>query len=247
MISSNDPIQSADSPTVRRDETAGRRVSRTLQRRLQALQQERDELAARLAEWDDRRPYLDSLADEHADLSQWRQENEPRLAELEDLRGRAALPADEAQRRLVELQGRWRQKVHEEAFRDAVANVRGEDGKAYTLHPDARLETLWREIGYEPDSDEPDPKRVGEAARQALKAMPYAFQEASGTPDEANGTAQPRTMPPGPGAVRGTPEAETDDLTVSPAQLRDPVFMHGLQKRLERDPRARERFRIRPA
>ena len=253
MLAPNDLLGSAELATASRDGESGHRSSsRRLRSQLQALQRERDELAGRLAEWEEHRPHLENLANEHAELFQWRLENEPRLAEVDELRARAALPPDEAQRRLEELQGRWRQKVHEDGFRNALASVPGDDGKAYTLHPDAWPETLWREIGYQPDTDEPDPDRLGEAAKQALRAMPYAFREADPTARGANrdrdsrSSTQRRTMPPGPGASRAITGQDTDDLTVSPAQLRDPVFMHALQKRLERDPEARERFRIRP-
>ena len=236
---------------------------------LEAITAERDALNQQVQEFESSTEDLDQILDQFEQLNEWRAENEPLLEELQTLRtaheeltgelettkAKLALPPDEANKKLREYQDRELRLAHEKAWQKAAAEVLGADGKKYRLHPEAKLETVWREAGYDPLTGDPDDAQISEAISKAREALPIAFQPVETTNDggaaaaaAAARAATPapvaQTKGPGPGASRGAPARESGGLTATKAQMRDPVFMAGLQRQLEASPEARASFRI---
>jgi hypothetical protein len=175
-------------------------------RAARAVKAENATLAARLAELEGQ---VTSLTTERDDFKQ----------RLE------AAPGD-LQKTIDDLKGKLRDRDHKDAWTAAL--------KDSPLHEKASVNTLWRELEYQVDSDVPDALAIKSLVERGKAEVPYLFAPTTdATSGGAPGGARPDqaqpTLPPGPGSGRGAPATDQGSFRVRRSDLADKAWMqqHG--------------------
>jgi len=163
-----------------------------------------------VAERDEVTQALNALTDEYTQLKNLYEETEARIA----------LPPDEANARIRDLEAQIARRDHERAFLAAVRELKDEQNHPVTLNDGVTIDDVWSRVGYVPEGQPPEATTALEQLRQARAKARFLFQAASNGSSGSAGNAPavlPREpVPPGPGAPRGTPMTQSGVLNVGP-------------------------------
>jgi hypothetical protein len=164
-------------------------------------------LGSKIRKWKDNAKALEAERDE------LKRQLEESAKQNKDLASRA--DGNEAARQRDEAQAQLRTFKHRAKF-DELAKAAG-------AATPAQVEDLWSLSGYQAETDEPDPKVLGEVIAKQKTDRPHLF--GSGTSSQ-----QPQTRP-APGSGRGSSDTQNQGVfSITKAQANDPLFMRANAK-----------------
>jgi hypothetical protein len=141
--------------------------------------------------------------------------------ERDGLQSKLTAAPSELQAKLDEATGKLRTRDHQDAWTAALG---GE------LADKAAVADLWQKVGYQPESDQVDPKQITELVGKAREAAPYLFKTAdsavaqtSATDSRESKSASRLTLPAsGDAAGRGAPAKAPGMMQVHKRDMQDP-------------------------
>lgn len=169
---------------------------------------------------------LSTLKSSYQDLS----------SQYNEARAQLALPPDEANAKLQETNQKLAKYYHEQAWAQAIADLKDKDGKAMKLQARVNIPKVWSEIGYAPEGESPEAAIVEERLKFALEECDYLFtyaESANGNGAHSGEAPKPREpRPPGPGAPRGSTPTDSGVVTVDKDFYNSskPMFMKDQRK-----------------